>query len=382
VGPGAVRAFREPAGASIQVRRARRWLKASIDGVEVGSLRVAPMPLTWADGHVVMVAGISSVGTEAAFRRRGVASRLLQEAAAVAIAEGLPALALSVRCENVARRVYARAGFVEVGIVRCFQSEGSCRPPHVVPERVELRSYEPARDLQEVMGLVAGQDATCFGSRQKALGRWEAVRSSSCSDFVGVVAVADGRIVGFADYRVRDRRPAAEVFSMGIGDRFALQAALVSELESRTRAKIAGLSFWTSYGADHPTAVLVARGYRCRASRAFMVNLLVLERLLADLGHLFRSRTGALAPASCPATMAIVCGGTRSVVEVGGTGPSMAIAATREVMTGVLCGVCSAWEAFLKGHLDVDPAPGQAERDFLQAIFPSVPFDHPVDDWW
>ena len=52
------------------------------------------------------------------------------------------------------------------------------------------------------------------------------------------------------------------------------------------------------------------------------------------------------------------------------------------VVTEVLCGVTSAWDAYLRAELDVYPRADGRIGKALESLFPRVPYQHPINDWW
>lgn len=80
-------------------------------------------------GGLMLVAGdghITNVGVDPAFRRQGIASRLLVVLARRALAEGAEALTLEVRVSNTgAQELYRQFGFVPAGVRKNYYSDAN-----------------------------------------------------------------------------------------------------------------------------------------------------------------------------------------------------------------------------------------------------------------
>ena len=89
---------------------------AEEDGVLAGAAWYRLLPESDAGyGYVADDVPELTIGVAAPFRGRGVAGELLERLKAMAAADGLRGLSLSVEPDNHARRIYERAGFEPAG---------------------------------------------------------------------------------------------------------------------------------------------------------------------------------------------------------------------------------------------------------------------------
>ena len=361
-----------------------RWVRAMASGEEVGRVVVPDIAFHWGQGLTMPLAGIADVRTDQRFRRRGIASRMMNEAVRFARDSGYGGSAVSTGSENVARRLYSGAGYVHLFSMWRFSRriEGSC--PTQTPSGFSIRPYENG-DLAGVLGLIRETEAPFFGSREKAAKQWAAARSGDGGrePAPAFVAQRGGDTVGFADRFLHWQTMAAELFVRSDPEQFRLGDALVGALEVASGSVgEEDLHFWATECEDFPVRLLRNRGYRPTASRVFMFNILSLQRLLDELRDLFRNRAAGLDPRELPAEIEIVYPGERAKLELGGQAEAIRMEGPRAVVTRVVCGMLPAWEAYLMGLVDIRPGVEPHVRRACHELLPSTPFHHPVNDWW
>lgn len=69
-------------------------------------------------------------------------------------------------------------------------------------------------------------------------------------------------------------------------------------------------------------------------------------------------------------------------VVLGGSAVPLEVQAPREVITCVLCARMSAWEAYLRGVLTIQPEPDSQVARALEFLLPEIPWHHPSTDIW
>ncbi len=361
-----------------------RRVVASVAGEEIGRILVPDIPLHWSQRVLVSVAGISGVGTDERFRRQDIAAHMMKEAVRFAREEGYGGSAVSTEARNVARRLYSRSGYVHLFFMHRFSREIAPGKEVVSPEKWSIRPYEEA-DRPEVLSLIRQTEHPFFGAREKIEKKWQQARSSVGDQPapLAFVALQDGDVVGFADRFLHWNSPTGEVFACPGDDQFRIGEALVNALEqAAARLGEKSLCFWATDPEDFPVRLLCNRGYRLVASRVFKFNILSLQKLLDQLGELFRRRASVLEPSDLPVRISLSYQEQRGVLQLGGQGGEIELAAPRHVVTRVLCGTFSAWDAYLRGLMHIRPTVDERVHQALEALLPSIPYQHPVNDWW
>jgi len=361
-----------------------RRVAALADGEVIGHVYVPDITFHWGDGVFVPLAGIGGVMTDERFRRRGVASRMMKEAVELARRCGYGGSGVSTGMTNVARRLYSKAGYVHLFSMHRYSRRLEEAHLPAPPPGVTIRPYEE-RDLNGVLALIEQTERPFFGSRKKSPKRWKALRARSAGRAPALAFVAErgGRIVGFADRRVHWEALTGEVFAEPGPDRFALGEALVAALErAAVRLGEQSLCFWATDCEDFPVRMLLNRGYELTTSRVFQFNILSLQRLMEQLEEALVRRAARLDTGLLPASIELRYNGEAGKVDLGGPGQALELRASRDVVTNVICGIYSAWDAYLRGVMDIGPSLGPEQRRALEALFPAVPYHHPPNDWW
>jgi len=370
--------------AEIEYSMSGRRAVATAGGEAVGHVGVPDISFHWGEGVFIPLAGIGGVGTDQRFRRRGIASHLMKEAVRFAREHDYGGSAVSTGSRNVAGRLYSKAGYVHLfsmhGFSRRIEAGGdgiSCHGP-------TIRPYEE-KDLAEVLSLIRETERPFFGSRQKVAERWQAARSGAGgrTPALAFVALQDGEIVGYVDRIVHWHALTGEVFARRGSEQYHVGEALMRTLEeAAARLGEESLCFWATDCEDFPVRLLRNRGYQLSASRVFKFNILSLQRLVDQLGDLFRRRAAALSERELPASIELVYDDQRGVIELGGAREGIKLAASRDVVTKVVCGTFSAWDAYLRGLMDIRSSVEADVQRVLEVLLPTIPFQHPANDWW
>jgi len=357
---------------------------ATVGGEQIGQVGVPDIPFHWGHGTFIALAGIGGVGTDSRFRRQGVASRLMAEAVRFARENGYGASAVSTGSRNVACRLYSKAGYVHLFSMHGFTRRIEAPEGGIVGQGLAIRPYAE-KDLDQVLALIRETERPFFGSRQKTPERWQGARSGGKGRLPGLafVALRDGQIVGYADRILHWQALTGEVFARSDGEQFHVGDALVATLEeAAARLEEESLRFWATDCEDFPVRLLRNRGYQLSISRVFKFNILSLQKLVDQLGDLFRGRVAGLSEGEVPASIELVYDDQRGVITLGGALEGIKLAASREVVTKVICGRFSAWDAYLRGVMDIHPSVEPNVQKVLEALLPTVPFQHPANDWW
>lgn len=357
---------------------------ATVGGEPIGQVVVPDISFHWGHGAFISLAGIGGVGTDLRFRRRGIASHLMKEAVRFAREHGYGGSAVSTGSRNVAGRLYSKAGYVHLFSMHGFSRRIRAGGDGVACQGLDIRPYEE-KDLAEVLSLIRETERPFFGSREKVAERWQAARSGSRGrkPALAFVALREGEVVGFADRIVHWQALTGEVFARRGSEQFRVGEALVRTLEdAAARLAEESLCFWATDCEDFPVRMLRNRGYQLSASRVFKFNILSLQRLVDQLGDLFCRRAAALNEGELPASIELVYDEQQGVINLGGVRKGIKLSASRGVLTKVICGTLSAWDAYLRGLMDIhSPVEPHVQR-VLEVLLPTIPFQHPVNDWW
>lgn len=363
-------------------------VRAFEGGAQVGKISVPDIDFHWGEGVFVRMAGIAGVGTDEALRGRGIASRMMEEAGRFAVAQGYACSGISTNIGNVARRLYARAGYTTV-----------CRPGEFVKKPLAHRSFEqpagvtirPYRrgDEEKLLPLLEDLYAPFFGWRRKALARWEGLRREVREKDPAFLFVAeDGAgIQGWAGYLRQWIGLVSEFHVRPSEKRGAIARSLLIHLENHLLAQGIDARIWAPPMDTFSAGLLTAEGYAFRESRVFMVSILDLPRLLDALTPLFDRRLKGDPPwrgvirVQTPLQEGFLRVDEGVRVEEKGT-PDAEVLAPQEVLVRVLAGVLTPWEAYLEGLLSVRPGMTPEMRALLTALFPETPWYHPADDLW
>lgn len=353
----------------------------------IGKISVPHIDFHWGEKVYVRMAGIAGVGTDDAYRSQGIASRMMQEAVRFATASGYACSGVSTNIGNVARRLYARAGYTTVckpgEFVRKLQEH---RPPESAG--VEIRPYRKG-DEEQFLSRFEDLYAPCFGWRKKALARWEGLRREVREKDPEFLFVAEDEtgIQGWAGYYRQWVGLVSELHVLPSERRETIAKCLLVRLENHLLNRGLDARIWAPPGDAFSRRFLTAEGYAFREARGFMIAILNLPKLLGDLIPLFNKRLkevpawqGILRIATPLQEGFLNIADRVSVVEKGT--PDAEMNMPQEVLVRALCGVLAPWEAYLEGLLAVRPGMTPELRSLLTALFPETPWYHPADDLW
>lgn len=135
------------------------------DGEKIGQIVVPDIDFHWGNGVYVPLAGIAGVGTEEEFRGKGIASRMMEEAKRFALEKGYCCSGVSTNLGNIARRLYAKAGYTTLFRPGRFEKRLDEREVPEV-EGVQIRSYREG-DEKRLMQLFEHLYTSFFGWRRK-----------------------------------------------------------------------------------------------------------------------------------------------------------------------------------------------------------------------
>lgn len=360
----------------------------ALDGEEqVGRISVPDIAFHWGEKVYVKMAGIAGVGTKEALRGRGIASRMMEEARRFAVESGYVCSGISTNIGNVARRLYARAGYTTLFKPGEFVKKLQGPRPHEAAG-VEIRPYREG-DEERLLGLFEDLYTPFFGWRRKAAARWQALRREVREKDPAFLFVAEDQegIQGWAGYFRQWIGLVSELHVRPSERRGAIARSLLIRLENHLLGRGIDARIWAPPRDAFSAQFLADEGYAFRESRVFMVSILDLPGLFDALCPLL-SRRLAGAPSwrgvvrvKTPLQEGFLRIGEGVSAEERGR-PDAEVLAPQEVLVRMLAGVLTPWEAYLEGLLSVRPGMTPEMRSFLTALFPETPWFHPADDLW
>ncbi|MDP6778345.1 MAG: GNAT family N-acetyltransferase, partial [Candidatus Latescibacteria bacterium] len=257
----------------------------------IGQVTVPDIDFQWADGVHVLMAGISGVGTQEAYRRRGIAAAMMEEAVAFSTREGYASSGITTAHGSVARRLYSRAGYTTLFCPGCYRKRlGTGAMPDV--SGISIRRFVDG-DAESLVSLFEETYSPFFGLRRKTASGWQRYRQEILEQNPDRIAVAEGRdgILGWSGNFDQWVGLVSEVWVKPCANREEIAQALLSHLEGRMIAD--GLDeahLWASPD-DVFTAGLAGRnGYAFSEQRVFMLRILDLPVLLRELLPLYNRR--------------------------------------------------------------------------------------------
>ena len=365
-----------------------RTVYAILDGDKVGQISVPDIDFHWADGTFVKMAGISGVETEERLRGKGIASKLMAESVNFAIENGYSCSGVSTTVENVARRLYARSGYITLFKPGRFEKHLQQRDVPEVPG-VKIRPYQQG-DEKALMELFEEVYDGFFGWRKKESDRWFSLRKKLMDKEGDIIFIAenDNSIVGWSGCFEQWVGLVSELYVRPCENRTEIARALQIRLENHHIAQGRDEAhFWLSIADDFSAYLLLGDGYRFREMRVFMVNILDLSKLLGQMTALFEQRLKGksdfkgLISIETPTQKGLLRIDEKVSVEKQGQ-PDAILSLSQEVLTRVVAGVPGFWDAYLQGMLSVKPRMTEQVRDVFDLLFPDVPWHHPADDMW
>ncbi|OGG55512.1 MAG: hypothetical protein A3F84_29700 [Candidatus Handelsmanbacteria bacterium RIFCSPLOWO2_12_FULL_64_10] len=358
------------------------------DGERVGQTSVPDIDFHWGEGVYVSLAGIAGVGTRAEFRRKGIATRMMEEARRFALEKGYCCSGLSTNWGNVARRLYSRAGYTTLFQPGRFEKRLEKRG---VPEApgVAVRPYREG-DEACLMRLFERVYAPFFGWRKKTSARWNALRKEireQDPEFIFVAEDEEG-VQGWAGCFRQWVGLAAELYVRPSARRRPIAQSLLVSLENHLLSQgVEEAHFWLSPKDAFSAHLLFANGYTFRARRVFMLSILDLPQLLGVLLPLFDRRLkggppwkGVIGIQTPVQGHSLRIGEGVSLEERGR--PDAEVAMPQEVLVRLVSGALGFREAYLEGLLTVEPEMMPGIDALLETLFPEVPWHHPADDLW
>jgi len=366
-----------------QLRWQDRTVIASLDGRDVGNITVPDIPFHFSRGVYVNLAGIGAVGTDESVRRLGIATDMMREANRFAIERGYTCSAVSTGLTNIARRLYARAGNVHLFSQSTYAAQIADLPAPTLSSDATIRPYEQA-DEPTVMALIDRLEFPFFGTRKKTPERFRNLQEGwddDAPELVAFVAEQAGEIVGYCGRFQFWSGLESEMFVLD--DDPAICDALLHALAA-TVSEVGEpeLRFSLSECRRDMLHFLWAYGFRPQSTYVFMFNILDLQQLLHQLRPLFQHRAADVDASALPAALILQWADQSGTIEPGGSGPAVTLQASRDLMTLVICGTISAWEAYLRGSLAIEPRPTPEMARALQLLLPAVPYQHPAVDRW
>lgn len=356
-----------------QFRWEENTVIASLEGSDVGRITVPHVSLQFPTGVWAPLAGISGVGVDESARRRGIANAMMQHVVQFARDGGYTCSGVATAHDNQARRLYARAGYVHL-----FTQYSYSGPLGELPEEAPQCSaaVRPfcADDEDAVLAFVRQVELSYFGTRARVI--------ELCGRHMGYVAEQNGEIIGSCSCFPLRLGLEANLFVAG-PQRLAVAGALLKALIARVLESGQTELHFSIPQDDQPLAHLLWQyGFRPQPAHVFMFNILDLQGLLELLLPLFERRTDGIDSSTVPEQFVVRSTDQTGTLMLGGSAAPVTIAGSRRVITRLLCGTISAWEAYLCGYLAVEPEPTEQIVRVLKILLPTVPYHHPGTDKW
>ena len=352
---------------------------------EIGRIMVPEIRFQWCAHTFVPMGGIGGVGTQEAFRKQGVAGRMMTQAVAYSKAAGYACGGVSTGTANVARRLYSRAGYAYVFSIQRFVRTPRS-PAADLPADTHIRGYQKG-DAHTVLRIREAVYGGFFGPREADVSRWLAWRRKTLetrSDSV-LLAFQDGEPVGYASYFQHWFNLVCDMYVTECRDRPAVGRGLVRALESRlSDVGCEHAVFYVTENERFAQALLETEGYRRKRDRAFHVRIFRPDALLRALEPCLANRVRASRIPDWTGTLVVETDQTRATAGIGKASNrnELVLATSQPTLTQMLCGRLSGWEAYLRGELHVRSGMGERTPALLQALLPEIPSCHPMDDWW
>jgi len=351
----------------------------------VGHITVPEIDFQWCQDTFVTMGGIGGVSTNEKFRRRGIAGNMMNTAVAYSKSKGYVCGGVSTGANNIARRLYSRAGYEYV-----FSMQGFARKPRSLqyerPLGTQIRGYRD-NDEHLITQLRCVEYGGFFGTRKLNASRWLATRQSTLKDDSESVllAIQDGEIVGYASYFQHWFNIACDICVLECREQLEVGRMLLRALESRLVARKCNLAVFSAT-EDEPfiQKLLEIERYKPGRTRVFKVNILNLNGMLHRLANVFEARIRASSIPDWTGIFQIETQSDCGVVEIG-SNPELyhlSLTTSEPTLTQVLCGRMSGWEAYLRGLLNVTSNCDEHTPILLQTLLPEVPCCHPIDEWW
>ena len=361
-------------------RRSGMTVVASLGGDDVGHITVPHIALRFPGGICVPLAGIAGVGVDAGVRRRGIAAAMMQRVAQFARERGYACSAVSTDYDNPARRLYTRAGheylFTQYSYSGPLGQVSETAPQNVLKPPQGTAVVRPfcADDADAVLAFIERVESPYFGTCDKVI--------EQCGGYMGYVAEQNGKIIGSCNCFPLRLGLEANIFVAG-RQRLAVAELLLNALAAKALESGRTELHFSIPQDDRPLAHLLwQRGFRPQPSHVFMFGILDLQRLLELLQPMWEQRTDGLDGSNVPERIVVRMQDQTGTLRLHGRAPPIAVQGSRYVMTRVVCGTISAWEAYLCGCLAVRPEPTERTAEVLGALLPAVPYHNPGTDRW
>ncbi len=346
---------------------------ASLEGNDVGRITVPHISLQFPTGVWVPLAGIAGVGVDESARRRGIATAMMQHAVQFARDRGYTCSGVNTPYANQARRLYARAGYTHL-FTQYSYSGPLGEPPEEAPQCSAVVRPFCADDEDAVLAFVRQVELPYFGTRVRVI--------ELCGGYMGYVAEQNGEIIGSCNCFPLRLGLEANLFVAG-PQRLAVAEALLKALIARVLESGQTELYFSIPQYDQPLAhVLWQYGFRPQPTHVFMFDILDLQGLLELLQPLFERRTDGIDSSTVPEQFVVRMADQTGTLPLNGSAAPVAVEGSCQVITRLLCGIISAWEAYLCGYLAVEPEPTEQIVSVLKILLPSVPYHHPGTDKW
>ncbi|MFO7947735.1 MAG: GNAT family N-acetyltransferase [Armatimonadota bacterium] len=367
----------------IEIKTREHTVRAMLGDEEVGHITVPHIDFNFCEGLTVPLAGIQAVRTDSNYRRRGIARAMMQEVNEFALTNDYCCSAVSTGYSNIARRLYSSSGHVHLFSQPTWEAPLDEITAPAASNDVHVQSYSDA-DEQAVVDLIAKVQGPYFGTRVRSPERHRKLYSGWKDDSppaVAAVARRDGKVVGYAHRLHYWSGLESEVFALD--DSVEVLAALLASLVERLKASDdTALRVAVSDCQRALQHLLYEAGLRPQKEYVFMCNVLNWQGFLDTLAPLFEKRVKAIDISAVPEAVTIEAGDRQGIIHLNGPAGPFTIRSGSKTLTRVICGLVAGWDAYLVSDMDIEPKPTVQVASAIQAIFPSVPYQHPPLDRW
>ncbi|NOY08122.1 MAG: GNAT family N-acetyltransferase [Spirochaetes bacterium] len=358
----------------------------------IGEISIPHIDFHWGEGLYIPLAGIAGVKTNEEFRSKGIASKMMEKAKEYALEKGYCCSGVSTNLENIARRLYSKAGYTTIFRPGRFEKKLEKREITTV-QGVRTRSYREG-DYKSLTKLFENLYTPYLGWRKKTIARWDTLRKDireKDPDFAFIAEDKNG-ICGWSGYLKQWVGMVAEFYVAHTEKRVPIAQNLLYSIENHLLSQgIGEAHFWLSPQDRFSADLLTSNGYRFREQRVFMLSILDLPHFIRALTPLLNRRlksrlkgkpcwNGILHIKSTFQECFLKIDNGVDVKDSGNADAELLI--PQDSLVRIVSGVLDFWDAYLEGLITVKPGMNPGLKSLFERLFPLVPWFHPADDLW
>ncbi len=352
---------------------------ARVEGYEVANVVCEAGRAQFPEGNFASRFYVYWVHTSPQWRRMGLSRELFEVALNHPVARACSTFALDTGTRNVAHRMYAEFGFVDVTVEARYHKTLSEGTPCARPDGVMVREMRESERAQ-VRRLIADTVAARFGA-------WPAAAPELSPVEPTTVALADDKVVGAAVGRVGDRSE-GELRALCVApkaeQREKIGAALLTGLHG-LMAKAGAREIKPHIPSENAflDQALTDAGYARKLSGGVeMFGIRDLAQLFGEIRPLFESRVAESDFSGWRGRVRIVGERLRTGLEIADGHVQVIDASPRRgdivvtgpdrVITRFVAGCETPMEGYLQTHATIEPAASAPVMGLLATLFPRV----------